>query len=153
MKNEWLYRKDFQKIFEPYNRSGTQIWVVTRVKKLRIEIIKMAINLANLEFIKYVRICDNSLAAASENYPKRPKVPITMMSHETAIGIEILYSTKFKSIDFYDINSPISGKRSEMVDAVFIDFPESWTPSVFSDWSNGFWDEMAKKHNKVDWFM
>ena len=62
----------------------------------------MVIRLADLTFIKYVRICDETLSALSENYPKRPKVPITHMNHETAIGIQILYSISYKTIDFFN---------------------------------------------------
>ena len=53
---KWVVRKKFETIFLPYNKRGVQIWVITRVKKLPIEIINMAIRLADLEFIKYIRI-------------------------------------------------------------------------------------------------
>jgi len=91
---KWLNKKKFNKLFLPYNEGGKQIWVITGVKKLPTDIVKMAISLSDLEFIRYVRICDETLSASSENYPKRPKVPITHMNHETAIGIKILYSPK-----------------------------------------------------------
>lgn len=115
---KWAVRKKFETIFSPYNKCGVQIWVITRVKKLPIEIINMAIRLADLEFIKFVRICDETLSASSENYPKRPKVPITNMNHETAVGVQILYSTAYKTIDFFDINSPVKGNGSKIVDAI-----------------------------------
>jgi len=150
---KWIVKKEFEKIFAPYNKNGTQIWVITRVIKLPIEIINISIRLADLEFINYVRICDETLSASSENYPKRPKVPITNMNHETAIGIQILYSTTYKTIDFFDINSPVKGNGSKMVDAVFKDFPKDWQPTVVMDWSNGFWDEMKQKYKKLEWIM
>ena len=102
-----INRKEFETIFLPLNENGKQVWVINRVKELPEEIVKMAFNLATLDFIRYVRICDETLAASSENYPNRPKVPITHMNHETATGIQILYYTSYKSIDFFDINSPI----------------------------------------------
>jgi hypothetical protein len=68
--------------------------VITRIKQLPIEIVNMAVSLAELDFIRYVRICNETLAASSENYPKRPKVPITLVNHENAIGIQILDSSK-----------------------------------------------------------
>ena len=143
-----IVRKEFKKVFEPYNKNDTQIWVITRVKTLPNEIINMAIRLADLEFINYVRICDETLSASSKNYPKRPKVPITNMNHETAIGIQVLYSTTYKTIDFFDINSPIKGNGSKMVDAILKDFPIDWQPAVVMDWSNGFWDKMKEKYKK-----
>ena len=150
---KWIGRGEFEKIFAPYNKKSTQIWIITRVKKLPVEIIDMAIRLADLEFIKYVRICDETLSASSENYSKRPKVPITNMNHETAIGVRILYSTVYKTIDFFDINSPVKGNGSKMVDAILNDFPVDWQPAVVMDWSNGFWDKMKEKYNKIEWIM
>jgi hypothetical protein len=148
-----MKRKEFDKLFLRSNESGTQVWVITRVKELPDAIVQMAFNLAQLDFIKYVRICDETLAASSENYPNRPKVPITNMNHETAIGIQILYGTKYNIIDFYDINSPIKGNGSKMVDAVLKDFPKDWQPAVIMDWSNGFWEKMEKKYDNLDWMM
>lgn len=113
----------------------------------------MAKNLAELDFLKFIRISDESLSASSENYPNRPKVPVTHMNYDTAIGIQILYSTNYKTIDFFEINSPIKGHGSKMVDAIFKDFPDDWQMAVVMDWSEGFWDKMKEKHNKIEWIM
>jgi hypothetical protein len=122
---------------------------------LPIEIIKMATNLSKIDFISYIRICDETLAASSENYPSRPKVPVTHMNHETAIGIQILYDVAHKSIDFFDINSPIKGNGSKMVDAILNDFPQTWCPAVVMDWSDGFWDKIKskKEYEHLKWIM
>lgn len=144
-------RKEFEKMFMPFNESGKQIWVISRVKELPFPIVKMALNLAGLDFINFINISDEALAASSQNYPNRPKVPITKVDHETAIGIQILYSLSYKYIDFFDINSPIKGNGSKMVEAIFKDFPTDWDASVVMDWSNGFWDKMAKKYNTIKW--
>ncbi len=148
---KWIKRKDFEKTFLPLTSKGKQIWVISRVKQLPYEIVEMTLRLADLDFIKYVRICDETIAASSENYPNRPKVPITNMNHETAIGVQILYSLSHKYINFFDINSPIKGNGSKMVDAILKDFPKDWQPAVVMDWSNGFWDRMKEKHNELDW--
>ena len=148
---KWIKRKDFEKTFLPLTSKGKQIWVISKVKQLPYEIIEMALRLADLEFIKYVRICDETISASSENYPNRPKVPITNMNHETAIGVQILYSLSHKYINFFDINSPIKGNGSKMVDAILKDFPKDWQPTVVMDWSNGFWDKMKEKYNELNW--
>jgi hypothetical protein len=150
---KWVKRKEFEKMFAPFNDNGTQIWVIARVKKLPAEMVNMAVRLANIDFINYVRICDETLAASSENYPKRPKVPLTYMNHETAIGIKILYHTKYKTIDFTDINSPKKGFGGKMVKAVFQDFSKDWQPAVVMDWSNGFWDRMKEKYRPEEWVL
>ena len=143
--------KIFQSQFSPFNQSGKQIWVITRVKKLSPVIVQMALNLAELEFIKYIRICDETLAASSENYPNRPKVPITHMNHPTAIGVQILYNLTYNTIDFFDINSPIKGHGGRMVDAILKDLPKDWNPAVIMDWSNGFWEKMEDKYDDFEW--
>ncbi|WP_417939138.1 hypothetical protein [Flavobacterium sp. RS13.1] len=148
-----MKRKEFEKEFLTYNENGKQFWVITKVKELPTEIIAMAKNLADLDFIKYVRITDESLSASSENYPNRPKVPITHMNHDTAIGIQILYSTDYKTIDFFDINSPVKGNGSKMVDAILKDLPKDWQPAVVMDWSDGFWDKMEEKYKNFEWIM
>ena len=149
--SSWLKKKEFEKSFLSFNDGGTQIWVISRVKQLPIKIVNMAIRLAELDFIRYVRICDETLAASSENYPNRPKVPITHMNHDTAIGIQILYSPTYKTVDFFDINSPIKGNGSKMADAILQDFPKDWQPTVTMDWSNGFWDKMKEKYDHLEW--
>jgi hypothetical protein len=148
---KWLIKKEFNSLFLPYSADGKQIWVITRIKQLPTEIVTMAIKLAELDFIKYVRICDETLAASSENYPKRPKIPITLVNHETAIGIQILYNTKYRYVDFFDINSPIKGNGSKMTDAILQDFPKDWQPTVTMDWSEGFWDKMKEKYDYLEW--
>ena len=71
-----IKRKEFQKMFLPNNENGTQIWVITRVKGLPIEIIKMAISLAKLDFIKYIQLTDEGFQASNQNYPKDQKFPM-----------------------------------------------------------------------------
>ena len=148
-----MKRKEFEKEFLTYNENGKQVWVITKVKELQPEIVAMAKNLADLDFIKFVRVSDESLSASSENYPNRPKVPITHMNHDTAIGIQILYSTDYKTIDFFDINSPVKGNGSKMVDAILKDLPKDWQPAVVMDWSDGFWDKMKEKYKNIEWLM
>ncbi len=148
---ENLKRKEFEAMFQPYLQWGTEIWVITKIKELPIEIIRFAINLAELDFIKFVRIDAHGIAASSENHPNRPKVPVNQMNHPTAVGIEILYDLEYKTIDFYDINSPIRGNGGKMAEAVLKDFPHGWSPVVIMDWSDGFWDKMKEKYKHLDW--
>lgn len=148
-----MKRKEFEKEFLTYNENGKQVWVITKVKELPKEIVTMAKNLAELDFIKFVRVSDESLSASSENYPNRPKVPITHMNHDTAIGIQILYSADYKTIDFFDINSPVKGNGSKMVDAILKNLPKDWQPAVVMDWSDGFWDKMKEKYKNIEWLM
>lgn len=145
--------KEFENIFKAYHDKDTPIWLVAGVHELDDLVIKLAIRLADLDFIKYVRICDQYLAASSENYPKRPKVPITDSGHSSAIGIEIIYHLDHRIIDFYSINSPIKGYRGQLVEAIMGELPLDWQPAVTMDWSDGFWDKMVEKYPEYDWMM
>ncbi len=113
----------------------------------------MALNLATLDFINFIHISDETLAASSYNYPKRPKIPITKVNHDTAIGIQILYNTSYKTINFFDINSPVKGNGSKMVEAILKDFPKDWQLAVVLDFSGGFWDKIKEKYENLEWIM
>ena len=58
-----LKRKEFEKLFLPFNENGKQIWAITKVKEMPKPIIQMALNLAELDIIKYINISDDSQAA------------------------------------------------------------------------------------------
>ena len=53
-----ILKKEFGNIFKTYHERYTQIWVPKGVSELDDLVIKLAIRLADLDFIKYVRICD-----------------------------------------------------------------------------------------------
>ena len=144
-------RKEIENLLLPIIKTGTDIWIIHRIKELPIEIVNMAINLSKLDFIKYIKLTDTEIAASSEIKGTKAKNPITTPTHPTAIGITILFDFYYKLIDFYEINSPIKGNGSKMVDAVFTDFPKDWQATVVMDWSDGFWGKMQKKYKKIDW--
>jgi hypothetical protein len=151
--DNWIKRKEFDTMFSPIIQNGTDIWAIHRLKELPVEIINMAIRLSTLDFIKYVKLTDDSIAASSEIAVTRVKNPITTPDHLSATGITILFEPKYKYINFYEINSTIRGCGSKMVEAVFTGFPMDWQATVVMDWSEGFWDKMKKKHSTIDWMM
>ena len=146
-----MKRKEIENLFIPIIKNGKDIWIIHRVKELSIDVVNIAINLSALNFIKYIKITDKEIVASSEIKGTRVKNPITTMNHPSAIGITILFDFKYKFIDFYEINSPIKGNGSKMVDAVFTDFPKDWQAAVVMDWSDGFWKKIKKKYKKIDW--
>jgi len=111
----------------------------------------MAINLSQLDFIKYIKMTDKEIVASSEVKGTKVRNPVSTMNHPSAIGITILFDFKYKYIDFYEINSPIKGNGSKMVDAVFTGFPKDWQAAVVMDWSEGFWEKMKGKYKNIDW--
>ena len=149
----WIKRKEFDSLFATVNAGGKNVWVIHRVKELPSEVIEMALRLSSLDFIKHIRITDQTIAASSEIKGTRVKEPITELDHPTAISIEILYHPAYKVIDFFGINSPVKGNGNKMVNAVLTDFPDEWKAAVVMDWSGGFWDKMMEKHCNIEWLM
>ena len=145
----WIKRKEFESLFATVNAGGKNIWVIIRVKELPSEVIEMALRLSSLDFIKHIRITDQTIAASSEIKGTRVKEPITELDHPTAISIEILYHIAYKCIDFYEINSPVKGNVNKMVSAVLINFPKDWKSAVVMDWSGGFLNKMKEKHSDI----
>lgn len=110
---------------------------------------KIAINLSELDIISYITISVKFLKASSETRIECNKIPITEPCHPTAIGLSLILQLNHKIIEFYEINSPIKGYGSRMVDTVIGALPEDWRAVVVLDWSGGFWEKMSKKYNKI----
>jgi hypothetical protein len=105
--------------------------------------------LAEIEIIQHITISENYIKASSEITTGRTKIPITKIDHPTAVGVSLLLELDHKVIQFYEMNSPIKGYGSKMVNAVIRALPEDWSAVVVMDWSGGFWEKMRKKHRKL----
>jgi hypothetical protein len=146
-----IKRKDFDKKFSELAGENKKIWAITKIKELNSEIIDIAIRLASLDFINYVRITNETISASNEVKGTRVREPITTMNHPTAIGIEIIYHLNYRVLDFSEINSPIKGNGSKLVSAILTDLPQDWKLAVVMDWSDGFWGKMEEKHSDREW--
>lgn len=149
--NKLIQRKEVENQLLPIITNGKHIWIIHRVKELPIEILNVAINLSTLDFIKYIKLTDKEIVASSEVKGIKVKNPITTINHPSATGITILFDFRYKVINFYEINSPIKGNGSKMVEAVFTGFPKDWQAAVVMDWSEGFWKKMKEKYKNIDW--
>ena len=57
------------------------------------------------------------------------------------------YRTRLTGLPFFfEINFPVSGNGSKMVEVILKDLPENWRPAVVMDWSDGFWDKMKERY-------
>jgi len=81
----------------------------------------------------------------------RDKIPITKPFHPTATGIRLIYDYQFKTLEFYEINSPLKGWGEAMVKAALNRLPSDWQPTVVMDWSDGFWDKIKAQYNHLNW--
>ena len=146
-----IMRKDAEQAFVKFNKNGKNVWMIHKIKNIPIELFDVAFRLAALDFIKFVRITNDSISASNEIEGSRIKIPVTKMNHPSAIGIKIVFHYELKILEFYEINSPIKGNGSKMVNSVVVDFPLDWQVAVVMDWSDGFWDKMKERYDKINW--
>jgi len=132
------------------DKTHLKIKVSKKLKPIHRVVENIAINLAEIDIIQYITISEDFLKASSEITLGRFKIPITKLDHPTAVGISLILELNYKVIQFYEMNSPVKGYGSKMVDAVIRALPEDWSAVVVMDWSGGFWEKMREKHRKLD---
>ena len=127
----------------------SKIRVIKKIKLIHPVVENIAVNLAEIDIIQYVMISGDFLKASSEITTGRNKIPITKPHHPSAVGVSLLLELDYKVIQFYEMNSPIKGYGSKMVDGVMRALPEDWSAVVVMDWSGGFWEKMKEKYSKI----
>ena len=128
----------------------SKIRVIKKLKSIHPVVEHIARNLAEIDIIQYITISDDYIKASSEITTGRNKIPITKIDHPTAVGVTLLLELDYNVIQFYEMNSPVKGYGSKMVDAVIRALPDDWSAVVVMDWSGGFWEKMREKHIKLD---
>ena len=131
--------------------SSTEIWTLKKAKIIDPLIETTVASLAELDVIRFVRITETSIQASSHLHDDKRKVPITKPFHPTAVGIYLVYDFDLKGMEFHEITSAIQGWGGRMVRASLKHLPPEWDAVLVFDWSNGFWDEMAKRFPNVKW--
>jgi len=53
------------------------------------------------------------------------------------------------TIQFSEITSAVKGYDGKMVQAVMTALPDEWEACVVIDYSEGFWDKMAGKYDRI----
>ena len=103
-----------------------KIMVSKKIKKLHPVVKSIAINLAAIEPIRFIKISPDFLQASSELTKGRIKTPITKSAHPTAIGASLILDLDHEDIQFFEMNSATKGYGGKMVDAVLKDLPKMW---------------------------
>ena len=148
-----IKRKDFEKIFSELATENKKIWAIAKIKELHKDVIDIAVRLYELDFINFVKITNETIAASSEIKGTTNKKPISRMHHPTATGVEIIYHVGYKILDFFEINSSIKGNGSKMISAILTNLPYEWKLHVTMDWSGGFWKKMKEKYSDREWII
>ena len=127
----------------------SKIRIIKKLKSIHPVVENIAANLAEIDIIQYIIISADFLRASSEITTGRNKIPITKSHHPSAVAVSLLLELDYKVIQFYEMNSPIKGYGSKMVDGVMRALPEEWSAIVVMDWSGGFWEKMKEKYSKI----
>ena len=114
----------------------SKIRYIQKQKSVHQVVENIARNLAEIDIIKYITISKDYIKASSEITPGRNKLPITKIDHLTAVGVSLILELDYKVIQFYEMNSPVKGYGSKMVDAVINALPEDWSAAVVMDRCN-----------------
>jgi hypothetical protein len=77
------------------------------------------------------------------------KEPITKISEDNMIGVELLIDIPNKIIQFYTITSSEKGYEDKIVSAIVNSAPKDWKIVVVMDWSLGFWQVMAERYPRL----
>lgn len=139
------------KLIEDLNKADKNVWALKRVKSIHPIIERSVRELANIEPIEFIKLTGDEIIASNEVEGTRVKSPITKPFHPTAIGIYLIYDFQLKTLEFYELNSAVKGWGGQMVKASLKSLPKDWKATLVYDWSDGFWDNMQKKNNQVEW--
>ena len=139
------HRKAFEKL-----KNKAIINVSPKVKDIHSVVNQIIFNLAELDFINFIKVSQEDLLASNEVTNGRIKKPITEPHHSTAIGVHLLIDIEHNNVQFYEITSASKGCGKKIVNAVLQALPEKWFGVVVMDWSQGFWEKMKERHKNLE---
>ena len=130
--------------------NGKTIFVAAKVKTIHPVVDAIVKNLCEIDLIQYVRISQEDIQASNKIKIKgRIKIPISITGHPSAIGVHLILDFAPNTIQFFEITSAVKGYGEKMVQAVMTALPDEWEACVVMDYSEGFWDKMAGKYDRI----
>ena len=131
--------------------NGKTIFVATKVKTIHSVVDAIVKNLCEIDLIQYVRISQEDIQASNEIKIKgRIKIPISTTGHPSTVGVHLILDFAPNTIQFFEITSVVKGYGEKMVQAVMTALPDEWEACVVMDYSEGFWDKMAEKYDRIE---
>jgi hypothetical protein len=129
---------------------GKEVFVSAGVNKIHPTVDRIVNQLLEIDRIRYIRVTPSDIQASSDITTKgRTKIPISTPDHPTAIGIHLFFEAAEKTVQFYEITSAEKGYGGKIVNAVMTSIPDNWNALVILDYSDGFWDKMMKRYDKI----
>jgi len=126
------------------------IFVSAKVKTIHPVVDRIVNQLLEIDLIQFVRVTQTDLQASNSIAIRgRTKIPISTPGHPTAIGVHLIIDAPENTVQFFEITSAIKGYGEKIVRAVLTSIPDDWEAVVIMDYSQGFWDKMTKKYDKI----
>lgn len=136
-----------QDIVTFFAAQGKDISIIGPLKSIKQPIIDISKSLSRHACLKFFRIREDYVVASSK---KNGRELATRPGDEYAFGIHLLFDFTYKTMSFYEINSPQKGFGGLMVAYTLDSLPTDWRPAVVMDFSHGFWQRMKQKHNRIE---
>ena len=137
-------------IWKDHVAKGKTISVATKVKTIHPVVDAIVKNLCEIDLIQYVRISQEDIQASNEiKINGRIKIPISTTGHPSAVGGHLILDFTTGTIQFHEITSTVKGYGEKMVRAVMTALSDEWEACVVMDYSEGFWDRMVGKYEKI----
>ena len=131
--------------------NGKTIFVATKVKTIHPVVDAIVKSLCEIDLIQYVRISQEDIQASNEIKIKgRIKIPVSTTGHPSAIGVHLIMNFAHNTIQFHEITSAVKGYGEKMVQSVMTALPDEWEACVVMDYSEGFWERMAEKYDRIE---
>ena len=129
---------------------GKTILVATNVKSIHPVVDRIVANLCKIDLINYVRVTKEDIYASNEiKIIGRTKMPVSTPGHPSAVGVHLIIDFILGGIQFFEITSAEKGYGEKMVKAVVTAIPDDWEAAVVMDYSEGFWNRMSEKYDKI----
>jgi len=129
---------------------GKTIFVASNVKIIPPVVDSIVTNLCKIDLINYARVTKEDIYASNEiKIIGRTKMPVSTPGHPSAVGVHLILDFIFGGIQFFEITSVSKGYGEKMVKAVVTAIPDNWEAAVVMDYSEGFWDKMSEKYDRI----
>ena len=126
------------------------IFVATNVKNIHPIVDRIVTNLCKIDLINYVRVSKEDIYASNEiKIIGRTKMPVSTPGHPSAVGVHLILDFIYDGIQFFEITSAVKGYGEKMVKAVVTAIPDDWEAAIVMDYSDGFWDRMSEKYDRI----
>lgn len=109
----------------------------------------LAAALAAIPELRFVKLFPGRLTASSQQSTDGKKNPVVSVGADGITGVELLIDAETQVVQFYAISSAQKGSGRKMVEAIVSATPTDWAIAVPMDWSEGFWQRMARDFPRI----